>query len=74
MYHATSGVVLFTIACVVIVLGLASNWFKTKMPDNTIAYSVIFYLLTSSMLFLAHQCVEQVKARYVKRKVTTKIN
>ncbi|CAF4232716.1 unnamed protein product [Rotaria socialis] len=72
IYHATSGVLLFTMSCFVIVLGLASNWFKTKMPDEKIIYSVIFYLLTSSMLFLAHKCVEQVKARYVKRKIAMK--
>lgn len=72
MYHATSGVLLFTFSCFVLVLGLASNWFKKKMPDNTIIYSIIFYLLTSSMLFLAHKCVEQVKNRYVKRKISTK--
>ncbi|CAF4210483.1 unnamed protein product [Rotaria sp. Silwood2] len=60
MYHATSGVVLFTVSCFVLVLGLASNWFKNKMPNNTIIYSIIFYLLTSSMLFLAHKCVEQI--------------
>ncbi|CAF1077527.1 unnamed protein product [Adineta steineri] len=72
IYHATLGVLLFTLSCFVIVLGLASNWFKSKMPNNTIAYSIIFYLLTSSMLFLAHKCVEQVKNRYVKRKITTK--
>jgi cytochrome b-561 domain-containing protein 2 len=72
IYHATSGVLLFTLSCFVLVLGLASNWFKSKMPDNTIIYSIIFYLLTSSMLFLAHKCVEQVKNRYVKRKVSTK--
>ncbi len=72
IYHATSGVLLFTLSCFVFVLGLASNWFKAKIPDNTIIYSVIFYLLTSSMLFLAHKCVEQVKNRYVKRKITTK--
>jgi hypothetical protein len=39
------------------------------MPDNKIIYSIIFYLLTSSILFLAHKCVEQVKNRYVKRKL-----
>ncbi|CAF1153786.1 unnamed protein product [Rotaria magnacalcarata] len=55
-----------------LLLGLASNWFKTKMPDGKIIYSGIFYLLTSSMLFLAHKCVEQVKARYVKRKIAMK--
>ncbi len=70
IYHATSGVLLFTLSCFVSVLGLASNWFKNKMPNNTIVYSIIFYLLTSSMLFLAHKCVEQVKNRYVKRKIT----
>ncbi|CAF4240879.1 unnamed protein product, partial [Rotaria magnacalcarata] len=47
IYHATSGVLLFTMSCFVIVLGLASNWFKTKMPDGKIIYSGIFYLLTS---------------------------
>ncbi|CAF0994566.1 unnamed protein product [Rotaria sordida] len=72
IYHATSGVLLFTISCFVLILGLASNWFKSKMPNNTIIYSVIFYFLTSSMLFLAHKCVEQVKNRYVKRKITIK--
>ncbi len=72
IYHATSGVLLFTLSCFVSVLGLASNWFKNKMPNNTIVYSIIFYLLTSSMLFLAHKCVEQVKNRYVKRKITSK--
>ena len=72
IYHATSGVLLFTLSCFVLILGLASNWFRTKMPNNTIIYSVIFYLLTSSMLFLAHKCVEQVKNRYVKRKITIK--
>ena len=50
-------------------LGLASNWFKTKMPDNTIIYSMIFYFLTSSTLFLAHKCVEQVKNRYAKERL-----
>jgi cytochrome b-561 domain-containing protein 2 len=70
IYHATSGVLLFTISCFASVLGLASNWFKSKMPDNTIIYWIIFYFLTSSILFLAHKCVEQVKNRYVKRKVT----
>ncbi|UJR27819.1 hypothetical protein I4U23_009088 [Adineta vaga] len=72
IYHATSGVLLFTLSCMVLILGLASNWFKSKMPNNTIAYSIIFYFLTSSMLFLAHKCVEQVKNRYVKRKVAVK--
>ena len=72
IYHATSGVLLFTLSCLVLVLGLASNWFKKKMPDNTIIYWIIFYLLTSSMLFLAHKSVEQVKNRYVKRKITIK--
>src|SRR5690348_15456494 len=70
IYHATSGVLVFTLSCFVVILGLVSNWFKTKMPNNTIIYSIIFYLLTSSMLFLAHKCVEQVKNRYVKRKIT----
>ncbi|CAF3807581.1 unnamed protein product [Rotaria sordida] len=28
IYHATSGVLLFTISCFVLILGLASNWFK----------------------------------------------
>ncbi|CAF0823280.1 unnamed protein product [Adineta ricciae] len=60
IYHATSGVLLFTVSCLVLVLGLVSNWFKTKMPNNTVAYWMIFYLLTSSMLFLAHKCVEQI--------------
>jgi cytochrome b-561 domain-containing protein 2 len=69
IYHATSGVLLFTLSCLALVLGLASNWFKSKMPDNKIIYSIIFYLLTSSILFLAHKCVEQVKNRYVKRKL-----
>ena len=70
IYHATSGVLLFTLSCLALVLGLASSWFKSKMPENTIIYSVIFYLLTSSILFLAHKCVEQVKNHYVKRKIT----
>ncbi|CAF3780571.1 unnamed protein product [Rotaria sp. Silwood1] len=48
IYHATSGVLLFTVSCFVLVLGLASNWFKNKMPNNTIIYSIIFYLLTSN--------------------------
>jgi len=72
IYHATSGVLVFTLSCFVLVLGLASNWFRTKMPNNTIIYSIIFYFLTSSILFLAHKCVEQVKNRYVKRKITIK--
>ncbi|CAF3826456.1 unnamed protein product [Rotaria magnacalcarata] len=50
IYHATSGVLLFTMSCFVIVLGLASNWFKTKMPDGKIIYSGIFYLLTSKTI------------------------
>jgi cytochrome b-561 domain-containing protein 2 len=70
IYHATSGVLVFTLSCFVLILGLASNWFRTKMPNNTIVYWIIFYLLTSSMFFLAHKCVEQVKNRYVKRKIT----
>jgi len=72
LYHATSGVLVFTLSCFDLVLGLASNWFKNKMPNNTIIYSIIFYFLTSSMLFLAHKFVKQVKNRYVKRKITTK--
>lgn len=68
IYHATSGVLLFTLSCFVIVLGLASNWFQNQVPTNKILSSIIFYLLTSSVLFLAHKCVEQVKNRYVKRK------
>ena len=68
IYHATSGVVLFTISCFVFVLAMTSNWFRARMPESTILYYAVVYLLTSSMLFLAHNGVEQVKQRYVKRK------
>lgn len=71
IYHATSGVLLFTFSCFVIVLSLASNWFQNQVPTNRILSSIIFYLLTSSILFLAHKSVEQVKNRYVKRKLNT---
>ncbi|CAF1509719.1 unnamed protein product [Adineta ricciae] len=68
IYHATSGVLLFTVSCLVLVLGLVSNWFKTKMPNNTIAYWMIFYLLTSnpSNYMMYHEIYSEKELRDVK--------
>ncbi|CAF1516815.1 unnamed protein product, partial [Didymodactylos carnosus] len=49
LYHATSGIFLFTLACIDTVLGLASNWFQSKFSNNTIISYVLWYLMASSI-------------------------
>jgi len=42
------------------------------MPENTALYWIIVYFLTSSMLYLAHKTVDQVKTRYVTHRISKK--
>ena len=61
MYHATSGLALFTLGCVSLVLGMYSNYF------NRLVTGTVWYACVGCVAFLALTMTKQVTSAYLQK-------
>ncbi|XP_071810193.1 transmembrane reductase CYB561D2-like [Asterias amurensis] len=59
LYHATSGLVLFTLACVTLVFGLCTNWFTSN------AHETAWYICIGIVAWISLVIMNQVTQAYL---------